>query len=338
MDTRPRHVPELLELILEEIPPASGAVVMGTGIVSVALALDGVQWLSLALLVIAALVWIALAWFLPARAVTDAERFEEDLGHPTSLTSVAGTGVLGTRLTLLGWDKIGAVLLVVALATWIGLVPLVLRNWKLPTIGASFILTVGTESLALLGFAISDDTHTAWLFYASLAPFVLGLGFYLYVLRSFDFKMLLHGSGAHWVTGGALAISTVAAGRLVLSADHNGLFVGGRGVLEMIALVLWCATLAWWPALMLCEGLRPRLRYTVRRWSTVFPVGMCAACSFVVGPIVGIDGITTFAQVWVWVAFALWAVVFGAMVRRIPALLRSARPARAARLGAARGA
>jgi tellurite resistance protein TehA-like permease len=72
----------------------------------------------------------------------------------------------------------------------------------------------------------------------------------------------------------------------------------------------------WLPMLLVAEALRPRLRYDVRRWSTVFPVGMYAACSFVVGTVAHASGITDFARVWVWVGLAVWAVVFAAMLRR----------------------
>jgi tellurite resistance protein TehA-like permease len=63
-----------------------------------------------------------------------------------------------------------------------------------------------------------------------------------------------------------------------------------------------------------------RLSYNVRRWSTVFPVGMYAACSFVVGAVTGTRAITDFADVWVWVGVAVWSVVFVAMIRRGRAL------------------
>lgn len=323
MDHQPRRVPELLERILEEIPPASGAVVMGTGIVSIALLLDGQKLLSTVLAVVAAAIWLALAWLLPARAITAPERFSEDLGQPAALTSIAGTSVLGTRLTLLGWYRFGALLLVVALLVWLGLVPLVLRNWRTPTLGASFILTVATESLALLAATLGGADRDAWLVYVALVPFVLGIGFYLFVLRRFDFRQLGVGLGDHWVTGGALAITTVTAGRLALAARTTGALSGEHGLLKTVALVIWCATLVWLPVLLACELVRPRLHYSVRRWSTVFPVGMYAACSFVVGSVAGVPAITDFARVWVWVAVAVWLVVVVAMLRRSPGLVRS---------------
>lgn len=315
-----RPAAALVKRTLDAIPPASGAVVMGTGIVSISLSLDGRSTLSAILLVLDAVIWVALAALLPARALADRERFKADIRHPTALTSVAGTAVLGTRLTLLGWGWAGAALLIIAAVIWLGLVPYVLAHWQLPTIGASFILTVATESLALLAATLALRGRAGWLLYASFAPFSLGLFFYVFVLRRFDRRQLAVGIGDHWVTGGALAISTVAAGRIVLAAERVDALSGGLRALKDVALVLWLLTILWLPILVAAEATRPRLRYNVRRWSTVFPVGMYAACSFVVGGVTRTRAITDFARVWVWVGVAVWGVVFLAMARRAPAL------------------
>lgn len=307
--------------MLDCIPPASGAVVMGTGIVSIALLLDGRELLSQILLVLAAIAWLALAVLLPARALRDRQRFTVDLRHPTALTSIAGTEVLGTRLTLAGWDWAGAALLIVGTLIWVGLVPHVLRYWQTPTIGASFILTVATESLALLAAVLAFADRAGWLVYAALVPFCLGLCFYALVLSRFDLHQLAVGIGDHWVTGGALAISTVAAGRIALAAQHTSSLSNAHDALKTLSLVLWCVTMVWLPALVIAELLRPRLSYDVRRWSTVFPVGMYAACSFIVGKVANVSGITSFARVWVWVALAVWALVAGGLVRVATGLL-----------------
>lgn len=205
---------------------------------------------------------------------------------------------------------------------WLGLVPYVLAHWQLPTIGASFILTVATESLALLAATLALQGRTGSLLYASLVPFCLGLCFYVFVLRRFDRRQLAVGIGDHWVTGGALAISTVAAGRIVLAAERVDALSGGLRALKDVALVLWLLTILWLPILVVAEATRPRLRYNVGRWSTVFPVGMYAACSFVVGAVTRTRAITDFARMWVWVGVAVWGVVFVAMARRGPALAR----------------
>ncbi len=312
----------VLERVLDSVPPAAGAEVMGTGIVSVALSLDGHETLSRILLVVAAVMWVTLAVLVPLRARHDPARFHADVRTPPALTSVAGTAVLGTRFTLLGWTWAGIGLLVIALVLWAVLLTPVLSNWKTPTVGASLVLTVSTESLAVLAATLSVPEHADWLLVIALVPFVLGLCFYAFVIFRFDFRQIGRGHGDHWITGGALAISTLAVGKLTAEAKSLAILGNGGGILRDLAVILWILTMLWLPLLLLGEVLRPRLHYDVRRWSTVFPVGMYAACSFVVGAVAHAGGITSFAQVWVWVALAVWAVAFAALLWRTEAIVR----------------
>lgn len=304
-----------LDVLLDAVPPASGAVVMGTGIVSIATALDGQEALSRIFLALDALIWLALVVLLPARALRDRARFRLDVRSPAAFTSVAGTCVLGTRFTLLHWTTLASVLLVIALLVWLGLLAPVLRHWSVPTTGVSFIVTVGTESLAMLAAAIADTRHADWLLGAALFPFALGLVFYAIVLSRFKFTELAAGRGDHWVTGGALAISTVTAGRIALAIEHTHLFEGALDVPKTLSLVLWVLAIVWLPALLIAELRWRRPAYYVRRWSTVFPVGMYAACSFIVAEVTGVAAIKDFASVWVWVGVAVWLVVATGLVR-----------------------
>jgi len=315
--TGARGTSGVLDRVLDSIPPAAGAEVMGTGVVSIALTLDGREALSRILLVIAGVMWVALAVLLPLRARRDTERFRADIMTPPAMTSVAGTDVLGTRLALLGWTWAGIAALVIAAVIWALLIGPVLRNWKTPTVGASLILTVSTESLAVLAATLGIVERSDWLLLVALVPFVLGLCFYVFVISRFDLRQLAVGHGDHWITGGALAISTLAAGKLLGGAKALAILGGGGGILKGVAIALWVLTMAWLPVLLLAELLRPRLEYDVRRWSTVFPVGMYAACSFVVGAAAHVDAITRFARVWVWVALAVWAAVLAAMIGRM---------------------
>ena len=266
--------------VLAVIPPASGAVVMGTGIVSAALSLDGRETLSRILLVICAGVWLALGLLLGGRVWRDRERAHRESHSPASLTGVAGTEVLGTRLTMLGWNWAGLALLVLGLALWLALLAPVLTHWVVPTVGVSFVLTVSTESLAVLAAAVAAAEGARWLVIGALVPFVLGLGFYALVISRFDFGQLRLGHGDHWITGGALAISTLAAARITLASASLRTLSGLHSTFEVVAVVLWCATIVWLPVLVAVEVRWPRWSYDVRRWSTVFPVGMYAACSF----------------------------------------------------------
>jgi Voltage-dependent anion channel len=310
----------VFDRVLDSIPPAAGAEVMGTGIVSIALTLDHHETLSRILLVTAALMWLTLAVLVPLRARRDPERFRADIRTPPALTSVAGTGVLGTRLVLLGWTWAGIAALVIAAVIWALLLGPVLRNWKTPTVGASLMLTVSTESLAVLLATLGLVKRTDWLMVVALVPLVLGLSFYAFVIARFDLRQLTVGHGDHWITGGALAISALAAGKILAGAKGLAILGDGGGLPKDLALVLWVLTMLWLPVLVVAEITHPRLHYDVRRWSTVFPLGMYAACSFVIGAAAHAGGITSFAKVWVWVALAVWVVVMAAMVEKVRAL------------------
>lgn len=289
---------------------------MGTGIVSVSLSLDGEKTISRILLAVAGVMWMALTLLVLARAARDRAGFLADARKPSALTAVAGTAVLGTGLTALGWSWAAIALLVIAVAAWAALIGPVLANLQTPTVGASLLLAVSTESLAELGATLAAADNARWLLAASLVPFALGICFYVFVIARFDTRQIGSGRGDHWITGGALAISTLAAGRIAAAAKALSMLGNGGGVMKALALGLWIATMLWLPVLLAAELARPRLRYDVRRWSTVFPVGMYAACGFVVGTVAEINASTSFARVWVWIALAVWAVVFGAMLRR----------------------
>ena len=71
---------------------------MGTGIVSIALSLDGQETLSRVLLALDAAVWVILAILLPARALRDRARFRRDLRTPAAFTAVAAFRLAGDML------------------------------------------------------------------------------------------------------------------------------------------------------------------------------------------------------------------------------------------------
>jgi tellurite resistance protein TehA-like permease len=300
---------------------------MGTGVVSVTLASDNRHTLSLVLLAIAAAAWVALGLLLVGRALRDRSRVRREAASPAALTGVAATAVLGTRATGLGWSGVAIALLLISTGLWLVLIGPVLRNWTTKAVGVAFMTTVSTQSLAALAAQLAVRDHASWLLYASLAPFALGLALYVFVLASFDFRQLVEGNGDQWVSGGALAISTLAAGRISIGAHSLQQLGGAVSPFNTLSVVLWALSLAWLPALLVAEAIRPRLEYDVRRWATVFPVGMYAACSFDAGRAARIPGLGDFARVWVWFGLALWCVVFAAMLWHGRALAAGEHPA-----------
>lgn len=311
--------------VVDTIPPASGAVVMGTGIISIDLDLLGQQQLSLVPLVVASVAWVALGVLLVGRFIGSRDRFRREASLPGALTGVAGTAVLGTRLILLNWRWAGATLLIVAALLWLLLVPGVLRRWVTPTVGSSFVITVSTESLAVLAAALGMSTGVGWLILCAIALLALGIAFYGFVVRRFDFHQLLVGRGDHWVAGGALAISALACARTTLAAQALHLLAPEALDLRVATLVLWGAALCWLPFLVGAELISRRVFYDTRRWSTVFPVGMYAACSFAAGTAAKLPTLLQFARIWTWIAAAVWVVVLAATLWQPVPLLRGER-------------
>lgn len=292
---------------------------MGTGIVSVGMASDDQSALALALVALAAAVWLVLGVLLAWGILRDRTRIRRDANSPAALTAVAATAVLGARATGLGWSGVATALLVIATGMWLILTWPALRAVNRRAPGVAFMLAVSTQSLSVLAGQLAVREQAAWLLYASLALFALGLAAYVYVLARFDLRQLLRGRGDHWVSGGALAISSLAAARLVIGASSLHQFGTANGALKTAAVVVWALSIAWLPALIVTEVIQHRLRYDVRRWATVFPVGMYAACSFDVGRAAALPGLVGFARAWVWIGFALWVVVSVAMLQRIVA-------------------
>ncbi|MGW4563642.1 tellurite resistance/C4-dicarboxylate transporter family protein [Streptomyces sp. NPDC004561] len=289
-------------------PPAAGAAVMATGILSVCLHLTDNETVSLVALAMASVAWVALAADFVLRLAVDRRRWVAEAESPGALTAVAATSVLGTRFAALGWQTLAEALLVLAALLWPVLLVLVMGHWKPRMPGAVFLSCVATEGIAVLAATLAAAETEEWLAHAALVLFWLGLVLYCLALARFESRQVLEGAGDHWIAGGALAISALAGARL-LSAGESILYLWNdddHGVLRNVTVALLVLDLAWYLVLLVAEAARPRLLYDVRRWSTVFPMGMTAAAALSVATAVGVPWLRGPGHVLVWVAVAAW--------------------------------
>ncbi|MER6530834.1 tellurite resistance/C4-dicarboxylate transporter family protein [Streptomyces sp. NPDC001508] len=298
-------------------PPAAGAAVMATGIVSLGLYLTGYEVLSLIALALSCVAWAALAVDFVAGMLRDRERWPAEARRPDALTAVAATTVLGTRISVLGGHTLAAVLLALASVLWPVLLFLAGRGLRRRMPGTVFLICVATQGLAVLGATLAAAESTAWLAHTALVLFWLGLALYPVALARFDARQLLDGAGDHWVLAGALAISALAGAKLI-TAGGPALYLWNeddKDVLHSVTVGLLALDLACCAVLVLAEMVRPRPRYDVRRWSTVFPMGMTAVASLAGAAAVGTRWLWGLGHVLLWVAVAAWlAVAAGAVV------------------------
>ncbi|MFB7268668.1 hypothetical protein ACFCXH_42035, partial [Streptomyces nojiriensis] len=230
---------------------------------------------------------------------------------PAALTAVAATTVIGARLSQQGRQTAAAVLLVLAAVLWPGLLYNVLRHWRRRMPGAAFLGCVATQGLSLLAASLADAGHRDVLARAAMAAFCLGLLLYLAALFRFDLREVVGGAGDHWVAGGALSISALAGSKLTASPVWTG---SAHTALRTVTLALLALSLGWYVVLLAAELRHPRPRYDIRRWATVFPLGMTATACLSVAEPAGVAWLSTLGEVLLWIAVGAWLLTFAALV------------------------
>jgi tellurite resistance protein TehA-like permease len=314
----PAHGPH--QRRMTSLPPAAGAAVMSTGILSTATQIAGLRLLSGVLLGMAVLGELALGAVLVRRLITDRPGWLADARTPASLTGVAATAVIGGRIAAPGWTGLAWLLLAVSALLGLVLAPFVLRHWQVPTVGASFLVCVATEGLAVLAATQGTITGSRPAVVAGLAAFLVGLVLYAVVAARFDWRQLAVGRGDHWVVAGALAITSLAGAKLIVAGERLDLIGGVREPLRLLDLAVWAVAVAGYAVLLGCELRWPRWRYDVRRWATVFPMGMTAAASFAVARAERLPALTPLGHVLLWPGLAAWALTLagttGSWLRR----------------------
>ncbi|MER7763725.1 hypothetical protein [Streptomyces sp. NPDC097619] len=284
------------------LPPAAGAAVMATGILSTGFHLVGRELLSAVAFALTAAVWLVSAAGFTALLLRDRRRWTAAADTPPALTAVAATAVLGVRCALQGWTVPAAALLVLGALLWPGLLVAVVRHLRGRGPGAVFLVSVAGQALTVLAALLAPKAGP-WLAWTALVAFLLGLLLYADALVRFDVREVLRGAGDQWIAGGALALSALAASKLMTSGVWTG---GAEQALRAAVFVLLVADLCWVVVLSVGELLRPRPGYDVRRWATVFPVGMTAVTLLSVAADTGTRGLEPPGRVLLWVAAGLW--------------------------------
>lgn len=301
---------------------------MATGVVSVGLDLAGHETLSRIALVIGCAAWLGLAADVALRLLRERARWFADAGTAGALTAVAATTVLGTRFSALGRQTLAEALLALSAVLWPVLVVRVVGDGKRRMPGGVFLGCVATQGLAVLGATLAAAESAAWLAHTALVLFWLGLVLYGLALFRFDLRQVLEGPGDQWIAGGALAVSALAGSQLI-AADSARLYLWNdddHGVLRAVTVVLLVLDLAWYAVLLVAEFVHPRPRYDVRRWATVFPMGMTAAAALSVSATLDVSWLETPGEVLLWISVAAWAAVAVGAVDAARAAVRSTAP------------
>lgn len=328
---------------LAAFPPGYFALVMATGIVSLAAHYQGWDGLAQVLFWFNIAAYLAL-WILTLfRFIRYRARLVDDLTHhfysAALLTIVAGTCVLGSQFAILtAWMSVAKALWFVGVGSWIILsytffTVVTVRQPKPPLeagINGVWLLTVvATESISVLGTLVAPSlVRTELAFFVSLAACLAGAMFYLFFITLILYRWMFFRmrpeklTPDYWIDMGALAIATLAGAMLLSVADRWSLLRDLRPFLAGFTLLFWTTATWWIPLLMIVEIWRHawgRVKwiYSPDYWSLVFPLGMYSAATAMLGKVLNLTFLNPVAAVFACVAVGAWGVTFWGMIRSL---------------------
>jgi tellurite resistance protein TehA-like permease len=330
---------------LRGLSPSSFALVMATGIVSLAATAMGMRRVGVALFAVN-LPAYAVLWVLTVlRAVRHRDALLRDLGDHAhglgSLTVVAASCVLGAQMILIEHlYAVATALLVVGGVLWVVLTyavfaALTIKQEKpsLPEgINGSWLLAVvATQSIAVSTALLAPHwgqplrlhanfvALSMWLWGGMLYIWMIALIFYRYAFYRFSPADL---SPPYWINMGAMAIS-VLAGSLLIEAVPDAPFLQSlQPFLEGFTVFYW-ATGTWWiPMIAILAVWRYGLRrqpfaYDPLYWGAVFPLGMYTVATFRMAQAMHLEFLDFVPHVFVWLALAAWALTAAGLVRSL---------------------
>jgi tellurite resistance protein TehA-like permease len=340
-----RGLATVIKAGIEDLSPAYFAMVMATGIISIALDVLGMSAAGAALFVVNVVAYATLTVLSLCRAIWFSSRFFGDmLDHrrgPGFFTAVAASCVLGTQCLVIV-DNLAAavVLLIVGSILWLGLTytiftALTVKQIKPPLeegiTGAWLLAIVSTQSVAVLSALIAARwpqpyrlelnfvALSMWLWGGMLYIWTISLIFYRYTFFTFSPSDL---SPPYWINMGAMAISVLAGAQLIENAQDAPFLLSLLPFLKGFTVFYW-ATGTWWIPMLLLLGIwrhiycRFPLRYDPSYWGAVFPLGMYAVCTFRMASALDLPFLLFIPRYFVFGALAGWSVAFIGMLHHI---------------------
>ncbi len=221
-----------MKSVVKELPPADFALVMATGIISIASHSMGLEaiarflfWLNILFFISLLLLTIGRIIFFRQSFISDMCNHGRGVGY---LTVVAAASIMGSQFIVLRNDfKVAFFLFVFGLVVWVVLIyaiftVLAVRAEK-PTLGDGIngiwlISAVSTQSLSILSSMLVYDFpgYRPLLLFFSFSMFLTGCMLYILIITLIFYRIMFFQltpedwGRPYWINMGAVAVTTLA--------------------------------------------------------------------------------------------------------------------------------
>lgn len=330
---------------IKELSPAYFALVMATGIISIAAELMEMKKIATGLFILNNcfyfFLWLItilrLIWF-PKEVVSD---ITSHMKCPGFFTMVAGTCVLGSQYIIMYENFVMALsLLSLGVLLWIFFTYLIFTTLTIkqekPTLdkgitGAWLTAIVATQSVSILSALIASHLKqpyrievnffalSMWLWGGMFYIWMISLIFYRYTFFKFSPDDL---APPYWINMGAMAISTLAGSVLMLNSQDAPFIQSLLPFMKGFTVFYW-ATGTWWIPMLIILAIwrhvykKYPLKYDPLYWGAVFPQGMYTVCTFRMADALHIPFLHKISDVFIYIALIAWSFTFFGMIRNL---------------------
>lgn len=326
---------------IASLSPAYFAMVMATGIVSIAADLFSLFWFARLLFYINIVAYLVLCVLYAIRFVKYHQWFLLDFTdsskNPAYLTFVAGSCMLGTQFLLnTEQELISTCLYFIALGAWVFLiyafftVVTIQHNkpkidkalsglWLLTIVSTQAVAVLGTQLCATLPFGIHKTLFfSLFLYFCGCMFYIILITLIIYRMSFFEMEAESF-APAFWINMGAVAITTLSGSLLLINAGKWDFLQMLAPFLKGFTLFFWSMS-TWWIPLIVILGIwrhivrKLPLRYHPQYWGMVFPLGMYTVCTVRLSEALELPFIREIPAVFIYVAIGAWLAAFLSMI------------------------